>query len=365
MSTTRVEIDPDIAKRLANFLRSELFVVQSGVAKSDYWAHHAAQLETRIDGGTVRIGGESGFYVPRSGSLLQRVMNRARATLHDPQKVLPWITSRLASRFGVPRLMSYDQAFDAVMGSAEISEPIRSRFRIDHARLASVPGVFANSTSVRSHYRSWSGLQASENIINHYYYSNVLRGIVKPGEVRTILEIGPGSGNLASIFYHDWAPVRLILVDLPETCAVAIPFISSVFPQARLLLPHEVAEATLDAEFDFAFLTVDQLHLIRTNSVDLAINCHSFQEMTPGQIGEYFSLVQDVCRPSGLFFVANRLEKIPCGADALTADQPAPPNRFAEYPWARSNEDVIYEISKLQQLTQLHHVAVRLQRVIK
>jgi hypothetical protein len=35
--------------------------------------------------------------------------------------------------------------------------------------------------------------------------------------------------------------------------------------------------------FDFAFLTVDQLHLLRDDTVDVAIECHSFQEMTRGQ----------------------------------------------------------------------------------
>jgi putative sugar O-methyltransferase len=226
-------------------------------------------------------------------------------------------------------------------------------------------GVLPDYASVQSYYSAWSGYQASANVINQYYYANILRKFVKPDEVRTVMEIGSGSGNFASIIHHDWVPTRVILVDLPETLAVAIPFLSSLFPKAQLLMPHEVSQKGLNSKFDFAFLTVDQVDSIKENSVDLVINCHSFQEMTHDQIDSYFRLVQKICKPAGLFFVANRIEKIPCGEDAFTTDQVDPPNRFAEYPWNPRNHDLVYEISKLSRLVQLDPIAIRLQRIIK
>lgn len=367
MSTTKLTIDPTIAKRLRDFLCSDFFFVKSSIAKSEYWKHYAAQLQTTIDegrGGWACISGVSGFYVPASASFLQRIKKRTVNAIKSPKKIISWAQQQI-EKFFVLRLMSYERAFDSVMCGDEVTEPVLSKFLINHRRLAKVSGVLPSSAAILEHYQKWSGYQASANIINHYYYRNLLCNFVKLGELKTIMEIGSGNGNFASILYADWAPNRVILVDLPETLATAIPFLSNLFPKARLILPHELSQKGLDSEFDFAFLTVDQVDAIQNNSVDLAINCHSFQEMTHRQIEAYFRLVQKVCKPSALFFVANRLEKIPCGPDAFTVDQPSPPNRFEDYPWDKQNIDLIHEISKLHQLTQTRHVGIRLQRIVK
>ncbi len=100
-------------------------------------------------------------------------------------------------------------------------------------------------------------------------------------------------------------------------------------------MPNEIEVDGMPKEYDFAFLTVDQLHCLADGCIDLAINCHSFQEMTHEQISVYFALVQRVCRESGFFFTANRIEKIPCGADARTIEQLDPPNRMADFPGIR------------------------------
>jgi len=276
-----------------------------------------------------------------------------------------WLARGVGSVFAVPRLMSYEQAFDAVMNCAEISIPVVSAFAINHRELTRTPGVFASAASVDRHYKKWSGYEASANIYNHYYYQNILRGLAGANQIRTILEIGAGNGNFPSILFHDWTPVRMILVDLPETLAVSIPFLSSLFPEASMMMPNEIQANGLSENLDFAFLTVDQLDLLRDASIDLAINCHSFQEMTHEQIDIYFSLIQRVCREAGLFFTANRVEKIPCGVDAYLVEQKDPPNRMAEYPWNRRNQVLVHEISKLSRLVQLDAVSIRLERVRK
>jgi putative sugar O-methyltransferase len=322
-------------------------------------------LQVSIGNGSVNVSGSSGFYVPESSALVRRLARRGWGALRQPLKALTWISNSIASRFAVPRLMSYDRAFDAVMSHAEISMPILSRFVVNHLELLGKPGVFATSAAVDRHYRGWSGYAASPNILNHYYYQNILRGCIDSAEVRTVLEIGAGNGNFPSILYHDWAPVRVILIDLPETLAVAIPFLSNLFPRARLALPHEIQSGGLLAEFDFAFLTVDQLGLLGDDRVDLAINCHSFQEMTHEQIRIYIELAQRVCRDGGYFFTANRIEKIPCGPDAFEREQPEPPNRAAEYPWNPHNEIRVQELSRLMRLVQLDGIAIRLERIRK
>jgi putative sugar O-methyltransferase len=362
---SKLGISADISARLQAFVRADIFAVRSRAAKSEYWKYYAEQLQTNISGNSVEVTGSSGFYVPQQSSLLIRTSQRILRGIKQPAKAAGWIRRVVGSRFAVPRLMSYEQAFDAVMSSAEISIPINSPFTINHRKLARHPKVFASTASLKRHYAKWSGYEASANIVNHYYYQNILRAFVDREEIRTILEIGAGNGNFPSILYHDWKPVRVVLIDLPETLAVSIPFLSAMFPEAKIAMPHEIEVSGMPRDFDFAFLTVDQLEHLPDNSIDLAINCHSLQEMTHDQINTYFKLVQRVCRESGFFFTANRIEKIPCGPDAFTVEQPDPPNRMAEFPWNTQNTVVVHEISKLSRLVQLDGVSIRLESIRK
>jgi putative sugar O-methyltransferase len=342
-----------------------VFTTRSHIAKSAYWKYFGDQLKAHVGENSVEVAGGSGFYVPQQASALKRATRNVLRAIKQPAKAASWVRRRIASRFEVPRLMSYEKAFDAVMSHATVSVPIISAFTINHLKLAQHPQVFASSASVKRHYKRWSGYEASANIVNHYYYQNILRGFIGDHQIRTILEIGAGNGNFPSILYHDWTPVRMILIDLPETLAVSIPFLSNLFPNVRIALPNEIQVSGLPEEFDFAFLTVDQLDLLADDSIDLAINCHSFQEMTHEQIRIYIELVQRVCRASGFFFCANRIEKIPSGPDALSVEQLDPPNRVAEYPWNRHNKVLVHEVSKLSRLVQLDGVSIRLECIQK
>jgi len=362
---SKLNTNSAFAARLVEFINSDLFAIRSQVAKSEYWKYHSGQLRANVTGNTVEVSGESGFYVPQPTSALTRATRKILRGIKEPAKVANWAGRGLASILAVPRLMSYDKAFNAVMAHAEVSMPILSRFAVNHRAITGLPGVFATAAAVNRHYKSWSGYEASANIYNHYYYQNVLRGFVGGSRIATVLEIGAGNGNFPSIFFHDWAPIRMILIDLPETLAVSIPFLSSVFPDARIVMPNEIQAGGLPEDFDFAFLTVDQLDVLRDGSIDLAINCHSFQEMTHEQIGIYFALIQRAVRESGFFFTANRVEKIPCGPDAFSAEQTDPPNRMAEYPWNPQNEVLVNEISKLSRLVQLDALSMRLERIRK
>ncbi len=362
---SKLEVRADISARLLAFVNSDIFKTRSLAAKSEYWRYHSGQLQANVSGNSVQVSGESGFYVPGKSSVLNRVSQKTLRAIREPAKVAGWVRRVIGSRFEVPRLMSYEKAFDAVMSSADVSVPIISRFTIDHRKLARHPGAFPSTASIKRHYAKWSGYEASANIINHYYYQNLLRLFVDSGEIRTILEIGAGNGNFPSILYHEWRPVRVVLVDLPETLTVSIPFLSSLFPEARIAMPNEIEAGGMPKEFDFAFLTVDQLAHLADGCIDLAINCHSFQEMTHDQISTYFELVQRACRNSGFFFTANRIEKIPCGPDAYTVEQLDPPNRMAEFPWNAKNKVLVREISKLSRLVQLDGVAIHLEQISK
>ena len=200
-------------------------------------------------------------------------------------------------------------------------------------------------------------------MIESYYLYNLLRGYVDTDEVHTVLEIGPGSANLAALLYHFFGP-RMVLVDLPRTLCMAIPLVADLFPDASILMPHESGRYS-SGGYDFVFLTPAQTDLIAEDSVDLAINTHSFQEMTHRQISEYFNLVQRVCKSGGYFFTRNRVEKVPSGPDAYRTETTEPVNRFAEYPWNPNNEVLVYEICRLARLVQLDDMYIRLERISK
>jgi len=361
-----LKLAPDIAARLSKFIRSDQFSIKNSSSKSEYWKYHADQLSIDLDEGSASVTGAAGFYVPPPSSFLRRIAGKVLLALKNPSRATNWFR-RLVSRYFscMPRLMTYKKAFDAVMSHAEISDPDRSRFRINHLDLVKLNGVLPTSKMIQQYYSSWSGYAANDSVINHYYHQNILRKYVGDKKINTIMEIGAGNGNFPALFFHDWAPVRVILVDLPETLAIAIPYLSNLFPDARLIMPHEVQVGALADDFDFAFLTVDQLDYIDDDSVDLSINCDSFQEMTHDQIKTYFHLVQRVTREAGLFFTANRVEKIPGGPDSFMVDQVDPPNRFADYPWNDGNEILAFEISRLIRLVQLDDMYLRIERIHK
>ncbi len=250
---------------------------------------------------------------------------------------------------------------------------MRRHFDADSFRLcnrssrtcANAPGVFASAASVNRHYKNWSGYEASANIYSHYYYQNILRRFIVAGQIGTILEIGAGNGNFPSILFHEWAPVRIVSIDLPETLAVSIRFLGQPFSRCQMRNAERNPVERPSQGFRFCIPHGGSIGHSSRHSIDIAINCHSFQEMTHEQIDVYFALIQRVCRDSGLFFAANRVEKIPCGPDAFITKQMDPPNRMAEYPWDKRNEVLIHEISKLSRLVQLDAVSMRLDRIRK
>jgi|APSaa5957512535_1039671.scaffolds.fasta_scaffold03157_8 hypothetical protein len=372
---TSLKLTEDSSKRYAAFLKSQEFNEGLPDSKSSYWQHHASLVSADLKKATVLVRGCSGIYITpslRPGASIKFVFTRnglLGRLQRVPRAILVAIGRRLLRWFpihiGGPVFLSYPQAFDAVMQNKEIAGAIRSPYRIDHSALALVDGVFSDTHSLSEHYRGWVGLSPSWNIIIQYYLYNILRGNAEPEKLSTILEIGGGNGNFASLCLHDLPYTRVILVDLPEMLSVSIPFLANLFPTARLGLPNEFRENGWNDDFDIAFLTPGQISLIPDDTVDVSVNISSFQEMTHPQIAAYFRLIQRVTHNSGLFLCMNRVEKIPAGPDSQNTVYDDPPNRFADYPWVSTNELLVYEVCRLIRLVQLDDVMIRLERVCK
>jgi putative sugar O-methyltransferase len=365
-----LKLSADLADRYKAFKDSKEFSEDIPDSKTAYWQQHASLISTDIDKTTVTVRGVSGVYIPpapgmsvspktallRLGRLIRALRHPKTVFRHLAQRIFPY-WHRAPS--------TYSQAFDAVMQSKELAEQSWSPYRTDHSTLAQIAGVFDDSRSLSDHYREWSGLSLSWNVISQYYLCNILRGRTCPQEFETILEIGAGNGNMASVCLHEFPGSRVIIVDLPETLSVSIPFLGSLFPDLQLRLPHEFGNDGWIDDFDIAFLTVGQIALIPDDVVDLSINVSAFQEMRHAQIEIYFDLIQRATRQEGWFLCVNRVEKIPVGSDFHSVKYAEPPNRFGEYPWRQTNEVLVYEVHQMMRLVQKDNIMVRLEEIRK
>jgi hypothetical protein len=194
-------------------------------------------------------------------------------------------------------------------------------------------------------------------IVRAAYHHTIIRTFL-PAAAPTYLEIGAGSGNLASFFFF-YDRARIVVVDLPTTILYSAAYLMSIFPTATFQLPHELGGRVTsnDLQSDFTFIWPSQIDRLDSDTFDVAVNIASMQEMTWPQIEEYFRLVQRVCRVGALFCNENRVEKVPSKSER--------PIRAQEFPYDPRNEVIVSEVSRLSRLTSLDPSFLRVERVRK
>jgi putative sugar O-methyltransferase len=271
--------------------------------------------------------------------------------------------------------MTWAKGFNATMQHHPVIDPDLSPYRINHHKLKrDFDNVLVSVEDIRQHYAKWAPYSLTDHVIIAYYFRNILVPYINRQKALNFMEIGGGSGNLASILYREFSPRIFFMVDLPESIINAFAFLSRTFPNARIVLPDSSIEfinsfdeqnTVKDYEGAFVFLTPWQINHLPSDIVDLSINTHSFQEMTHGQISDYFNLIERVNRNESFFFCANRVEKIPTNSNSYTEVQAEPPNRFYEYPWQSKNIRLIDEISRLHRVCSADGTAIRLEKIVK
>jgi putative sugar O-methyltransferase len=356
------EFSSGFVQRYRDFLSSDCYRNVSPHSKSDYWNHYADVINVDISGNKITVGAESGFYVPREKDLSKYLINRIFRLIKDPSLLIPFINRMLPISEQEIKLLGYLDAFEKVMNVNPIVEPVLSPYRINFKKLRETPGVASSIEDIQKRYFAGETYKVDGHIVQAYYTLNILLGYVDITATKAILEIGGGNGNLLSILHKSTNNSTLIDVDLPETLSHAMLYIHDLFPKARILMPHEINSYSLD-NYDFIFLTPEQIHVIEDRSIDLAINIDSFQEMTHKQIEEYFQLIQRTVKNDSYFYTHNRVEKIPSGPDACEKETSESPNRFSEYPWNPVNKTLIYEICKLTRLVQIDAAYMRLEQI--
>ncbi len=357
-------LSTDFIKRFRRYLSSKEYKDIPGYAKSKYWEYHSDIIDIDISGNKITMRGESGFYFPQGKDVTKRVKKNIIKLVKEPFRMIPFIKRKIGVQESTIKLLSYFDAFDKVMNHDPINDSTLSNNRINFKRLKEKPGMIISVDDMRQKFFAKDKYVLSQYMVKAYYYYCVLHGYIDLTQTKTVLEIGGGNGNLSSLLYSAINNCTIINVDLPETICFLIVFIADLFPEARILLPNEERLHNSDY-YDFIFLTTKQTHMVEDNSIDLAINIDSFQEMTHKQIEVYFQLIQRCCKNNSYFFTSNRVEKIPCGPEGYKKETSELPNRFSDYPWNLANDVLIYEISRLMRLVQLDNTFIRLEQVKK
>lgn len=353
----------EFTDRFSEFVSSAEYQKYPDYAKSDYWEYHSKCISVKISGNTVTVEGKSGYYIPSSKNSLSNIKNKVIRLYRNPAKLIHFFAEKLhrQGKRSHVQLLNYYDAFDAVMKHNPVADIDFAPYRINYKSLTMKNRVISSVKEMKQVYFAKSKYRLNSQMVYAYYISNIINGYIGQ-KLNTILEIGTGNGNLASLLYYSLKPA-IIIVDLPETLCLSIPFIADLFPDAKILMPHE-SHLYSSGSYDFIFLTPGQIDIINNNSVDLSICVHSFQEMTHYQIKEYFDLIQRSSHDGSYFLCCSRVEKIPAPfVEKKEADVPI--NRFSDYPWNPNNEIVIYEICKLIRLVQLDNTFIRLERILK
>jgi len=106
-------------------------------------------------------------------------------------------------------------------------------------------------------------------------------------------------------FYHSLnRRMQSIVVDLPETMFFGYTFLRTVFPDMRILLPHEV-NGSFTQDADVVFLLPTQTDLIPDETMDFCFNMASFQEMSMATVNHYLALMARTLRDEGRFVSMN------------------------------------------------------------
>lgn len=161
------------------------------------------------------------------------------------------------------------------------------------ALAAAFAGVYPQSR-IPSEHESWYARHP-----NPYFRcleAHLLRG--KTDLPTRMLEVGGGACvNVA--FYHSLNPrMKSIVVDLPETMFFGYTFLRTVFPDMRIILPHEISGRLAD-DADVVFLLPTQTDLIPDETMDFCFNMASFQEMSIATVNHYLALMARKLRYEG------------------------------------------------------------------
>ncbi len=140
-----------------------------------------------------------------------------------------------------------------------------------------------------------NGAWYSNAFLNHVgYHLRCTHCLDAGSNLKRVIEIGAGYGGLARVFKIMNPDVSYTIVDLPESLFFAHIFLSTNFPDAKILYLQQ-DNADLDADqFDFVLVPVQYYRALKGEEYDLCINTASLQEMPDATVDFWADFIQRV-----------------------------------------------------------------------
>lgn len=340
----KIEVNDSFKERYKSFLSCDLFKNQNKISKTEYWKYHSKKIEISFEENILKLQGESGFYYSDK--------NLVRKIKQIIKKILFFFNNNEV------KYLNYEKAFNKHLNK---SNYLKNKINFN-------PDSFLvkNFKDIKKKY-PFKKFEINNHIIRSYYNINLINSYFDISKLNSILEIGPGSCNLVSLIKYHFKVKNFILVDLPETLSVSIPIINNLFPDSKILFPNEnlkkIDHTTLK-NFDFIFITPNQINLLSDGTVDFSINTNSFAEMHIEQVNLYIDLIQRVSKNGSYFFNTNRVEKYATGKIEKGSNLNIQPTRFIDYKF-HNNEIKFFEICDLTLEVQKHPMFKRLEKIVK
>lgn len=132
----------------------------------------------------------------------------------------------------------------------------------------------------------------------------------RTGDLKTVLEIGPGYGGLAYYLACIYPNSRFVLVDLPESLIFSGIYLAGIFGEGAVSMIQRPDDLTHPSRFERSRFTLVPSHFLSEMTslpfrTDLAINTLSFSEMSEAQVSAYSRLISRSLAPSAVFFEQN------------------------------------------------------------
>ena len=342
MEKIKINLPKENISRLKKFVDSNFF--KKNYSKSEMWKQFGAGSKISFQENHVILEGLAGLYFFKT-SLIKRSLSKLKKSINN----IFFNNS--------PIFLSHQKAFDLTMNNKQS----RGKKQLDF-NIKTKHKIFRNFKEIKKE-NLFKNFDFDYYETKHYYLLNVLRTQIDFGKINNILEIGGGSGHFSILINSYHKNVKTYIdVDIPETIIFNICFLMYFFPEKRFLLPNEANGKNI-YDYNFVYLTPEQINSIKEDSIDLSINCASFGEMIKKDISIYFDLIQQSSKNNAYFFNHNRVHKNPEGQDE-EINKSLEPNIFSEYPY-RKNNILIYDICRWVQMLEKDPMMMRLEQIKK
>ena len=335
MSELKLSLSKETTDRFRAYLQSEIYLKEQNL--TEHWGkRQQGNIEAfRVEANNIiiKLNKSSGLFV---GDLSQNFV-----TSKDTYKLIKktgegWGSKHIRS-YIISRLISYKIILLRRLGcyTGIAFDPLYHFERLWAKGEIAVEDIIAE----------YGGKIDSSTIVKGSHIYNEINEIINLSglNLTKIIEIGPGLGSCLRMIKKYKPETKFFLIDLPTSIPYSFTNLIYRFPEAKFILPNEANASSNFDKYDFIFLSNEQIHLLKKNEFDLAINSMSFAEMRKSDIVEYFRLLRRVLKKENLFYCLNAVEK-PMIYDGLTV-----PIRFFEYPWSSKDWDYKYEISRVEQ----------------